>query len=666
MTDVAAPAATGRERSGTGVSSTGGSPHVATVVVAISWALALAACVAFAFSAPSLGPETLFLFVDVTVAVVYGTVASVILARRRHVVAYLLAIAAIGGGLSAFGGAYGGLVASRGWPEQPWLVSMFGWAWVPGTLALFLVVPWLMRERLPRGWDLAGLAVGVTCTVVMTVQRVAFPMTDTRISIVAVVVVGLLTALAVAVRAAGGPADERVGLGWLALGVAVMALSFVPLVWFVVPFWVTAVLHLVCQALFSGALLVVILRQQLWDIGLAVSRSLVAGLLALLLSGTYVLAVVAAQAALDEAVAQVVAAVVVVVAAYPLRGWAGRRVAALVYGDAWEPHRAASRIGAGFVTDDGRDLLAVLAERLAESLRLQSVEIRADGATLASYGSPSSDVLELPVVHRGATIGAMRVTAPPGEWLGSRGVAAIEQLGGLVAAGLALTLALAEADATRERLTTARLQERRVIRRELHDGLGPWLAGLRLGMQGVRNTVRTDADLADTLLDGLLDELDQRIADVRELSHSLLPPAIEQLGLGPALEELVARWDTADVRVDLVCGPLPPLAPPVAAAAYAIASESVTNVAKHSGTGACTLDVRIGDGDLLVTCVDGGRGFEPQVRHGVGLGSMRERAAELGGSVEIRSNGSGTRVDARIPTTTAPPQADRPVAEVPA
>ncbi|MGH1561142.1 sensor histidine kinase [Mumia sp. DW29H23] len=613
----------------------------------------MARAVAYLAATPELGESALFLFVDVAVSAVYGTVAAVILSRRRHVVAWLLSLTAIGGGLSALGGAYRGLVETHGWPPVALLEHTYSWAWVPGTLALFLVIPWLMRDDRLDVWSWVGLAVGSGLTVAFTVQRMLFPMSDPRGMLVAVIAMGLVTAAAVAWRAVHERSRDQTALAWLAIGVAVMAVSFLPLIDYSLPSWIPGLLHLVCQVLFSGALLAVVLRHQLWSIDLAVSRSLVAGVLVVLLITVYVAAVVAMQRAFgDAAASQAAGAVVVVLAAPFLRQWAGDRVSALVYGDALAPHRAVSGIGAGFASEDERELLDVLVTRVATSLRLQSVALRIDGADVASYGTPSTNDLDLPVVHRGKEIGRLVVTAPPGEWLGARTVKAIQDLSDLLAAGLALTLALREADAARERLTSARLQERKVIRRELHDGLGPWLAGLRLGIHGVRNALRTDPDLAESLIDSLAGELDQRIEDVRALSHSLLPPAIEQLGLGPALQEMAARWEQNGMRVSLRCGSLPRLTMPVAAAAYAIASESVTNAAKHSGADACALEVAVSDGLLRVVCTDDGEGIPVQRREGVGLRAMVERASELGGQVVVSGVGDrGTRVEATLPLT---------------
>ena len=175
------------------------------------------------------------------------------------------------------------------------------------------------------------------------------------------------------------------------------------------------------------------------------------------------------------------------------------------------------------------------------------------------------------------------MTLPGGESLGARGQQTLTDLATVVATAVAVTRAAEEVEATRDRLARARLEERRVIRREIHDGLGPSLAGLRLGLQGARNLLATDPAAAAALLATLQAELDQRVSDVRSLSHSLLPPVLDELGLAAALAELSAKHaeDGLEVRLDLHHDDA--LGPQVAAAAYGIAAEAVVNVARHSG-----------------------------------------------------------------------------------
>lgn len=623
------------------------------VLVGAAGALGIAGTAMFAAARPVLGPDALFLVVDATVAVVYGATAALILSRRRHVVGYLLALTALGGGLAAAGGGWQVLAEARGLDPGAFAYT-FGWAWIPGTLALFLVVPWLVRERPATGparWaPVVGGLVAVAALVSSLTQRYG-----TLMMVVGVAVVGgLLTALAVEVRRRRSPEHEAVGLGWLALGTLVLALSFVPLVLppELTPIWVTPALHLASQALFPAAILSVVLRQRLWGVEVAVSRALLGTALTLGLGALYlVLSVLLARVVPGEGWARTIATAVVVVAVQPSRLWLQRRVHRLVYGVA-DPTRVAGRLGSqlGRAVDPDR-LLASLAEQVAGALRLESVRVLdPDGEVLASSGAPTAQPVSVELAAGSRPVGTLAATPRPGEALDPRTRTALDELSGIVATALLMRRTAADLERTRARLTEARLQERRVIRRELHDGLGPWLSGLRLGLQGVANLVETDPAAARTMIEALQRELEQRVEDVRTASRALLPPVLEELGLEPALLELVDRHAESGFTVRLRYAVPVPLPAPLAAAAYGIASEAVLNAARHSGAPGCDLVVEADATTLRLRCRDDGVGVDDDARPGVGTRSMRERAEELGGTLRLqRLVPGGTEVEAVLP-----------------
>lgn len=345
--------ARGRARDG----ARDGAPGAALAIALIAWLLAGTAAVLHVAAGGGMAAgDLLFTAVDVAVAAVYGTVGAVILSRRRHPVGWLVALTGVAGGVSAVGGAWGVFAATRpGAPALDWLAGAFGWIWVPGTVALFTVVPHLARDRRlgPVAW--AGVALGTASALLLTGTRLLAPMSDARGPLALVVVAGLLTAGATWWRYRRGPEAERRGLGLLAVATAIMALSFVPLV-LADPgpalFLAVPVSHLVCQALFPAALLVTVLRNRLWGLDLAISRATVAALLTLTLAGVYALvtAGVSALAGTSTPGAQVAAAVGVVLLLQPVRGWLQTRVRHLVYGEAADPGRAALRLGRSLTT----------------------------------------------------------------------------------------------------------------------------------------------------------------------------------------------------------------------------------------------------------------------------------------------------------------------------
>lgn len=654
------------------------SPRAATATAAVAWGLGASSLVLLLGARPVLGEDLLFYVVDLAVALVYGSVAAVVLWRRRHPVAWLMALAAVGGGLSATGYAYGSLAeAVGGLPWQDLMARLFSTAWLPGTFALFLVVPWLVREerggRAPaavpapalerradpaeRRLARAGLAAGSLLTVTLSLLSLTPPtpavlLVDQVLTGLAVVV-GLLAAWAALRRGRAVPAGQRSGYRWLGLGTALIALSFVPIavpaLFSVVPVASVPVLHLLSQVLFPAAVLVVVLRRRLWGLDLAVSRTVLAGGLTLGLAVAYV-AVTALAALLlpGSGLSQVVAAAVVVAAVQPSRLWLQGRVDRLVYGDASDPAQAVRRLGAHLGSAAGTEhLLTGLVESVAAALRLDAVTLLVGGREVVTRGEVTRHSVGVPLEHRGAPVGRLVVTPPGGERLDARAREALAELAGVVAAGVALTTATEQLEQARERVTAARMAERRTIRRELHDGLGPSLAGLRLGLEGVRNLMADDPVAAGHVLSVLQAELDQRVQDVRSLSRDLLPPVLDELGLAAALQELAARHRVGGFEVAVTCRLPGEPAPALAGAAYGIVAEAVTNAARHSGAAGCEVRVQRDGDQLLLRVADDGTGVAAGTVAGVGTSSMRERAEEAGGRLHV--HGPGTVVEAVLP-----------------
>ena len=258
---VAVPATPAREP----VSRTDGMPRTAACIAVASWVIVVVSVITLVVAHPAPSQDMWFFTVDAMVGCVYGLVAGVTLSRRRHIVPAIIGLTAIGGAVAAFAYAYGelGLVRSD-LPFVDAVARLDSIAWVPGTLALFLVVPWLVRDH-PLGWfGRAGLTIGTGVTVLFTASSVVErPISMSVLSGLAVGA-GVLTAVDVTWRWACGPTDERPGLGWLAIGVTIMALSFLPLALPAAegaPIWSIPALHLAAQAFFPAAVLVAVLRR---------------------------------------------------------------------------------------------------------------------------------------------------------------------------------------------------------------------------------------------------------------------------------------------------------------------------------------------------------------------------------------------------------------------
>jgi signal transduction histidine kinase len=212
-----------------------------------------------------------------------------------------------------------------------------------------------------------------------------------------------------------------------------------------------------------------------------------------------------------------------------------------------------------------------------------------------------------------------------------------------------------ELQRARERLVAAREEERRRLRRDLHDGLGPALAGAALKVEAAENLMPSDPQTAAGLLEGARAEIQDAVADVRRLVYALRPPALDELGLVGAIREQAERLAVGEhVRVDVLApNHVDGLPAAVEVAAYRIALEAMTNVARHAAAHTCVVRISV-NGNLELEISDDGHGLPSDFRAGVGIGSMRERAEELGGACEVESvDGRGTRVRARMPLASA-------------
>jgi signal transduction histidine kinase len=468
------------------------------------------------------------------------------------------------------------------------------------------------------------------------------------------------------VRYRRGSDIERRQLLWLLLA-GVAALAYGAVVWGI--FATGPILGLLVFTLIPAAVAVAVLRYQLLDIRLVVSRTLVYVLLTAGAAGAYVGMV----ALLDEMVrsrvsleSAVVASVIIAIGFNPARVRLQRLIDRALYGDRGDPVRAMSLVGERLAGTGTAGLASVL-EALCDSLRLPFAAVRFGPAEAASYGTPPELLHRTGLSYDGARIGELVVGLRSGQRrLSPSDIAVLELLAGPLAVALHATALSAALQESRLSIVAAREEERRRLRRDLHDGLGPALTGIAFKADAARNTLRTEPAQASELLGALRADTTAAIADIRRLVYDLRPPALDDLGLIGSVRQqsarLAQRPDGGSVPVAISAPEtLPPLPAAVEVAGYRIITEAMTNAARHSG--ATRIDVRLtlaGDGLCIEVCDDGGTtgGAGEAWQPGFGLISMRERAAELGGSCQAGPDpGGGGRVTARLPLTQA--QAER-------
>lgn len=206
---------------------------------------------------------------------------------------------------------------------------------------------------------------------------------------------------------------------------------------------------------------------------------------------------------------------------------------------------------------------------------------------------------------------------------------------------------------SRQKIVDAREDERRRLRRDLHDGMAPTLAGAALKLDFASQSVRSDPEATKAAIDEARQAIRGTIQDIRRLSRELRPPALDTLGLVGAISEradaLGSPGGNVPVMIVEAPGALPALPAAVEVAAYRIAVEGMMNVVRHAAATRCVVRVAIVDDELRIEVIDDGVGMSTG-ESGVGLRSMRERAAEVGGNVTIDDDASrGTRLEARLP-----------------
>ena len=558
------------------------------------------------------------------------------------------------------------------------------WLWLAGAFAAYAVF-WsatlhfaLAFPRRLRGVRRSTIgAVYVVPIVLMTVSIAAgtafsgsllgslSAATTLQLAMVLVITVATIGCIVMQYRSAVEP-RLRQQVRWIAWG-AGMALTLGTAGWFL-PELVTGSSILPWNAVglsglpFPIAVGIAVLRHRLFDIDVVINRTLVYGGLTAAVISVYVTTAAFLGSLVPREgsfATSLLATGVAALAALPVRDRLQRTVNRLMYGDRDEPYRAitrlAERLGASLTTEE---ILPTVVATVATALRLPYVAIelgnnRETTIAAATGDADARELVRVPLVDQGETIGEL-IVAPrsPGEAFSGADrqlLAGLAHEAGRAARSVRL---IAEVERSRRQIVSAREEERRRLRRDLHDGLGPTVAGARLKVEAARSLATSRPQDAASLLGELDTDLAGLLEEVRRISRGLRPPALDELGLMPALRAQATNL-TVDSGLDLrVEGPveLPPLPAAVEAAAYWIALEALTNVGRHSEATHCLVRVRLGDA-LEVEVEDDGVGIRPGAPRGVGLTAMHERATEVGGTfhVEPRADAAGTRVVAHLP-----------------
>ena len=479
---------------------------------------------------------------------------------------------------------------------------------------------------------------------------------------------------------------ERQQIRWVAFTSAIFMGLLASVDWIfslyegLLPFVIYFLLRCISSAIAAIGIGISILRYRLWDIDIIINRTLVYGGLTAIVIAIYVLIVGGLGTAIQGSanlLVSILATGLVAVLVQPLRDQLQRGVNRMMYGERDDPVTVLSRLGQrleGTLAPDA--VLPSLVETVAQTLKLPYVAIetvtdnRLDSqlttdsspinisSPIIAYGNPHSDVIRLPLIYQSETIGQL-VVAPrgPGETLSPMDRHLLENIAHQAGMAVHAVNLTADLQRSRQRLVTAREEERRRLRRDLHDGLGPNLASQGLKLAAVKQLLEKDPTSAMPLLNQVMTQNQSTVEEVRRLVYGLRPPALDELGLVAATRDHVAGMDgKSTLQIEIAEPPegLPPLSAAVEVAAYRIVLEALTNVICHAQAQHCMIRFSLHQTNanpiLLVEIQDDGIGLSSTQRAGVGTRSMRERAEELGGTCVIEPIMSrGTRISVRIP-----------------
>ncbi|WP_404383585.1 histidine kinase [Knoellia locipacati] len=591
--------------------------------------------------------------------------------RPRSAIGWLFVGDGLGHLVSAVAAPLSAVMRAQGAPV--WSVrgveTVFAYAW-PWSIALFLPLALLVfpdGRPASRRWRPVIAVVAATAPFFVVAQgaspgspapglpdpyltiagydRFGWLWTASEVRTTAALALGV-AALVVRYRKADDAGRRQ--LLWLLLAALLVLVIVVP--WSYVSGTPVAVLFGI--PLIPIAVTVAIVRHQVLDIRLVLSRAVAWAGLSLLAITLYVLVTgLLADLAVEATGRAGISAVVVALSLAPALPRLQRGVDRVIYGDRREPSRVVSRVGAELAA--GREPLDDVVGAIREALRLPFVAVSARGVVVAESGTAGALVVQLPLAYAGENVGTLDVSPRAGEReLGGRDRQALGVVAVTVAVAVRAMDLTASLQTSRERIVVAREEERRRLRRDLHDGIGPALTGMSLAADAAGNLLDGDRAEARVLIQSLRRDTRTTLVELRRVVDALRPAALDELGLVPALQQhaclLTRRSDGAPLEVRVRAPQqMPRLPAAVEVAAYRIAVEALTNVVRHASASVACLTLTCDD-LVVVEVIDDGSSTEPWAQ-GVGMQSMRDRATELGGALEAGPGPSGGTVRASLP-----------------
>ena len=655
------------------------------------------------------GIDVSYLYGDHVAGLLYPVVGAFLLRRRPdNRVGWVFAATSFVG-INGLAGQYA--VASHihgGWPLGGVATWINAWAWSP-ELAVPALLPLLFPDGTlaSRRWrPVVRIAI---VALSFTIVALAFshhpidasddifnPLDFGGKALLGLSAVGILTtflccvaglvSLVIRTRKARGPV--RAQLQWLMFSVIVtLVLGVVGLVINGAP---SEAIWAVAMAAIPVGVVIAVARHGMLDIEVVLNRTIAFAIL----TGVVVIGYVVAVSALGDLAAKkvgIAAVAVVALLVAAARDRVQRAVDHALFGDRRDPYAVVDRVGRSLDATHGpTEALEQMATELRAALRLPFVAIVPADPNLAPIetGAAVAGSSDVPITVHGEQVGVLRVgSRHRGERLRSEEQSVLHDPARRAGTLLQAAALVADLRQSRERIVVAREEERRRLRHDLHDGVGPQLAGLALQLDNLARRLGDDEENGPRV-QMLRDRLRDTVVEVRRVVDNLRPPALDDVGLVEAVRQQVAAYspanslggpipaprrtldansDTAGASrpgsgpmitvaeampaplVDVESDNLPELPAAVEVAAYRIVTESVANAVRHGHPTSCVVRIETSERDLVLTIADNGSGIAADAVPGVGLASMTERAAEVGGSLDVQSAPTGTTITARLP-----------------
>jgi signal transduction histidine kinase len=461
--------------------------------------------------------------------------------------------------------------------------------------------------------------------------------------------------------------DERRQTRWVMFGMAlwmgIIILSSIPFIYLTnlpsnapYPWWgsISELGWWFSISILPVSFTIAITRSQLWNINIVVNRTLVYGGLTLLTMAFYIFLVGYIGnllQAVNQSLIAFLATGLIAILFQPLRDRIQRAVNRMMYGYRDDPVSVLSGLGEMLERSGSpEDALERITETVSRTLKLPYVAIEL-GDEITSFGIQKNEITRLPLKYQGQTTGYLLVGGrSPGEAFSFSDLQLLENIAHQAGAAAHSVKLMADLRHSRQNLVTTREEERRRLRRDLHDGLGPTLASLTLRLDTTRNLLKDNPEKAEIQLDELKKQTQETIQDIRGLVYDLRPPALDELGLIGAIQNFIESRASSQPKSTLeIPLDLPELPAAFEVALYRIALEGITNVFRHADANSAVIRISYTNANLILEIIDDGIGLSKTVSHGVGLTSMGERADELGGSFTLIPKAKGTHIRVHLP-----------------